>query len=508
MMRRWLLLLTLFAGCKTPSQQPPALGFPSLPENIAPAPSSNSGIPEPNWSSDLTTLPVRTGDSLRVTPPARPFDGSVKLNAPEGIAPGQELPVRIDWRAEAPTTVRHPVPDGVQLMRSEPPARLVGRNLEWNVPIGVGTVVVTYQPARVGRIDLEAEITDGFAEPIATRATTMIGVVQMRLKVHSPRTATIGEAVNLEARVTNGGQVTAQRAVLRADLDSGLEHASGSRRVDMPVGPIGPGETRTMIVPVVVRRSGSLAATLSIQGETGAAVNESLHIDVREARLAVSLDGPARAMVNQSATWSVRVINMGDAPANNVTARVQLPPELRLDPKAKAAWTIGTLRPREEQTLPVSATAIAPVTRTSIVASAIGERIPEARSDVTLEAIGVPLLKLSLRGGDSIVEVGKNVIYTIEVKNAGTLPLANLDITTEFPQLLTAKYGIGPTMVSINSQRVTFARISQLEPNQTIIYRLEAEAMQPGDARITVEARSDSVPTPVRQDEATRIVTK
>jgi uncharacterized repeat protein (TIGR01451 family) len=512
-MRRWLPILVLFAGCKVPPKPASDPAFPTLPTNTSPTPSwSNNDAPEPNWASSPTSNPgpsaPQTGDVFRIAPPERAFDGSVKLLVPEGIAPGQEMPVRIDWRAEQPAVVRHSIPDGVQLMRSDPPARLVGRHLEWTVPVGGGSVFALYQPARVGRFDLESEITGGNGTPIQSRATTTIGVVQMRLGVVGPATASIGDAINFEARVTNSGQVPAQHAVLRADLDTGLEHATGSRRVEIPVGPISPGETRTLVVPVVIKRSGSLAAALSLQSESGATANESLHVDVREARLAVSLDGPARVMMNQSATWTLRVVNTGDAPAKNVNARVQLPPELKLDAKSKSAWPIGTLGPREESTLQVLATVIAPVGRTSVVASAIGDRVPEARSDVTLEAVGVPMLKMTLRGGESIVEVGRSVVYTIEVKNTGSLPLRNIEIAADLPANLTAKHGVGPTMANMDGPHITFARVAQLDSNRTIIFRVEAEAAQPGDARITVEARSESLPTPVRQDEATRVVAK
>ncbi len=505
-MRRCWLILMLVAGCKLPAKPTNAPEFPPLPAESAPVPTwSNDAAPEPNWSTNTTP---QTGNAFRIAPPTRPFDGSVKLLVPEGSAPGQELPVRIDWRAETPAIVRHSIPDGVQLMRSDPPAKLVGRDLEWNVPVGSGSVSALFQPTCVGRIDFEADITDGNGVPIQSRAITTIGIVQLRLKATGPTKAAIGEAINFEARVTNGGQVPANRAVLRADLDAGLEHSSGSRRVEIPVNAIAPGETKTLFVPVVVRRSGSLAAALSLQGESGATANESLHVDVREARLAVSLDGPAHVMMNQSATWTIRVINMGDAPASNVTARVQLPPELKLDARSKAAWSIGTLLPREETTLPVLATAIAPVARTSVIASAIGDRIPEARSDVTLEAVGVPMLKMTLRGGESIVEVGKNVVYTIEVRNAGSLPLRNVELVADLPVILTAKHGIGPTLANIDGPRVTFARLAELEANRSIAYRIEVEAAQPGDARVTVEARSESLPTPVRQDEATRVMPK
>jgi uncharacterized repeat protein (TIGR01451 family) len=504
-----LPILILFAGCKLPPKPADQSSFPTLPPNSSPAPSgTDGGAPEPDWSTSAHSSPSQSGDVFRISPPIRAFDGNVKLIVPEGSAPGQQLPVRIDWQAEQPAVVSHPIPDGVQLMRSDPPARLVGRHLEWNVPIGNGSVCAWYQPAHIGRVDLEAEITSSKDIPVQSRATTMIGAVQMQMAVAGPATASIGDTISFEARVTNRGQVSAQRATLRADLDPGLEHASGSHRIEIPAGPLPPGETKTVTVPVMVKNSGSLAAVFSLQGEIGATANDSIHVDVREAKLMVSLDGPSRTMLNESATWTLRVVNNGGAPAKNVNVRVQLPPELKLDAKLKAAWPIATLGPREESTVTFVATAIAPIGRTSLVASATGDHVPEARTDVAVETVGVPIMKVILGGAEAGIEVGKNVVYTVEVKNGGSLPLRNIEIHADMPTNLIPRHGVGPTLATIDGTRITFARVAQLDVNRSVIFRIEAEASQPGDARIAVVAQSESVPTPVRQEEATRIVAK
>jgi hypothetical protein len=44
-----------------------------------------------------------------------------------------------------------------------------------------------------------------------------------------------------------------------------------------------------------------------------------------------------------------------------------------------------------------------------------------------------------------------------------------------------------------------------LEVGQTVTYQVEVEALQPGDARLKVEAKAEAL-TPVIEEEAARIV--
>lgn len=507
-MRRWLLLMFLMVGCKSPATTPDSASFPPSPTNRAPDPNWTDSAPVPDWSAGPASSTTQTGDVFRIPPPKQPFAGDVAIKVPESVAPGQNIPVRIEWQSKEPATIRHAVPDSAQLMRSDPPARLAGRMLEWNVPGGSGTVFALYQPARVGRIDVSASIVDRLTASAESSASTRVGNVQLKLRASGPRQASVGESVNLEAEVTNIGQVTAMRPFICADLDAGLEHAAGSRRVELPLGQLAPGESKAIILPVAVRRSGSLAVAISARCESGATIHESMHVDVRESKLAISLDGPQQLVMNQSAEWTVKVVNNGDAPADGVAARMQLPAELKLAERGKAAWTIGTLRPREEATFSITAMTIAPVQRTSIVASVSGTRLPECRGDMQVEIVAVPMLKLTLTGGDSMVEVGRKLIYTIEAKNNGSMPLHNIEIAIEAAESYSIQHAVGPTIARVDGQRISFGPIAELPRNQQLTFRIEVQALQPGDARLAAEARSDSPPLAVRQEAATRIVAK
>ena len=61
----------------------------------------------------------------------------------------------------------------------------------------------------------------------------------------------------------------------------------------------------------------------------------------------------------------------------------------------------------------------------------------------------------------------------------------------------------GETAGTISGQTVTFTPMEILGPRQTIEYRVDARARDRGDARIKAEISSDTIRTPIVQEEST-----
>src|SRR5205085_7312784 len=105
------------------------------------------------------------------------------------------------------------------------------------------------------------------------------------------------------------------------------------------------------------------------------------------------------------------------------------------------------------------------------------------------------------------VEVGGKAVYTVRVVNQGTLAARQVVVAAVLPPpYFLPRFGTGPTIGQVQGERVEFAPLAQVEPGQTVVYRIEAEARQAGDGRLRVELRSDTSPAPVVSEEATRIV--
>jgi uncharacterized repeat protein (TIGR01451 family) len=440
------------------------------------------------------------------------------LQAPAGAALGRDFVVRANLHnrgnvATAPVTVRQTIPDGAQYVSSDPPATLNGNEIAWSVPQlqagGTQTLKAVYRPARPGALQLRAEALGGDGARAEATATTQVGVGQLNLRVTGPTEATLGDTVTYDVRLTNGGQSPVTGVVLRAELDPGLEHASAARQLEIAVPSVTPGESKSVQLPLAVRSAGRLRTLITARGDGSPAAVEERFLSVSDLKLEVKLVGPTRVALGQPATWTVRATKAGKSSARHINAQVQLPSELGTATSTNGQLANGLLTwdvTQDSSEFSFTATPVRMVERTTLVASVRAAGLAEQRADLPVTVFGVPMLKVSLESTENSVEVGRRVVYTVTLRNAGSLPLQSVNAAADFGPKLRPQFGSGPTMTQVEGSRVIFGKIAEIRPGQAVTFRVEAEAVAIGDARVRVEANSSSAAEPVVQEEATRVI--
>jgi hypothetical protein len=99
--------------------------------------------------------------------------------------------------------------------------------------------------------------------------------------------------------------------------------------------------------------------------------------------------------------------------------------------------------------------------------------------------------------------VGEPTSYCITVVNQGSEADTGVTVTVRFPNQITPVAATGDTAGTVSGQVVTFAPYNNFGPRQTLRYRVDARAKESGDARVIVEVSSDSIKTPITQQEST-----
>ena len=122
-------------------------------------------------------------------------------------------------------TVRDTVPEGLQYLRSEPPAIVEGNQLTWTLaPLPAGTVRTrsrsVFRLQRVGRVTNSAGGHDGEGLQAENCATTQITAPQLKVAKAGPATGVVGVPITYQITVTNPGtgpatNVHAQRRLRR-----------------------------------------------------------------------------------------------------------------------------------------------------------------------------------------------------------------------------------------------------------------------------------------------------
>jgi uncharacterized repeat protein (TIGR01451 family) len=454
----------------------------------------------------------------------------LNITGPPSVAVGQEVPFtimatntgKVDTQS---MTVRSTVPEGLQYLRSDPPAVVDGAQLAWTLgALGAGqshNIQAVYRASRVGPVTNCANVTTAEGLRAENCATTQITAPQLKVMKTGPTNGTVGVPITYQITVTNPGNGPASNVVLSDEFDAGLEHESRANPVELKIGTLGPNETRTVTLALTPRQAGRLVNRVAASADGGLKDQAEHPVTVQVARMSINMSGPALRYVKKEAVYDIKVANQGDVPLTNVIVREQLPMELgfvrasdggQLTEGQVVIWNVGTLEPRQEKGLQVTATCQRIVPKAICLATATADGGLQVQAESAIEILGIPAFRLEVVDTDDPIMVGGKTSYKIAVTNTGTLAGKGVEITAIVPKQMKLLNATGPTKPVIeqpgaDGQRIKFPAVDSLEPQQTANYSVDVEALQAGDLRFKVELRSESNPQtktdPIIEEEST-----
>jgi uncharacterized repeat protein (TIGR01451 family) len=448
---------------------------------------------------------------------------AVTVSAPPTGVVGGDVPVTVTVSnpGQAPTqpvVVRMPIPQGSQFIAGDPPPQPEGGQIVWElsaVPGGASQPLrATFRVPTGGTITATAAATTRDGMQAEGRATIRVSTPQLRVGIEGARAVAPGDAIPLEVHVSNTGTGPATNVRLQADLDVGLVHESGVRSLEVIVGALDAGQSQTVPLTLTAAQAGKPAVHVTATGDGDLHGDMARTIIVAQRALEFSLNGAPTRYVNRAGPWDVRVSNTGDATLTNVTARVRLPQELRFQSASgngrfaagEVAWTIGDLRPGERRELQVTATPVAGAGQATLTGLATADKVPAQSAELPFEVMGMPVLRADVVPPAGGIPAGGKGVVTVRVTNQGTLAARNVIVAAvaSAPNLA-PRFGSGPTIGRVQGDRIEFAPVARIEPEQTVTFQIEIAGAQPGDGRMRIEVRLETSPTPLMVEEAIRV---
>jgi uncharacterized repeat protein (TIGR01451 family) len=454
---------------------------------------------------------------------------SLSLAGPPAVAVGQEIAYTIMVNNVGPVetqamTVRNAIPEGLQYVRSQPPASQEGPQLTWTLgTLGAGqahTIQVVFRAPRVGQVTNCANVVTVEGQRDEKCVTTQITAPQLKMVMAGPGTGVVGVPITYQVTVTNPGTGPATNVMLTAEYDPGLQHESQPRvpegakpRVELPVGTLAAGESKTVPLVLTPTQVGRFTTQVVVTADGGLKDQAEQAVTVQRAQLRVTKSGPPVRYLNRPTTWDIHVINPGDVPLTNVQLRDQLPPELTFTSATAGGqladgvvvWNLGTLQPKEDRGVQVTTNCVKLTPRAVNVATASADPGLQVQAEAPVEIRGLPAFGLTLSKVGDPVEVGGRLTYRIDVINQGSLPGNKVQVVAVLPKELRMVNATGPAQPRAEGQRIIFPPIDSVRPGETVTYTLEAEALQPGDVRFQVELTSETLQEPVIKQESTTI---
>jgi uncharacterized repeat protein (TIGR01451 family) len=474
---------------------------------------------------------------------------SLTITGPPTAGVGQEIPytiaiANIGAVETQGMTVRTVLPDGAQFVRADPRPTIEGNQLVWTLGLlpgnGTHTLQVVLRSTRAGPLTACANVTtiEGLRDEKCTTTQISEGLVpqpavppqaavpplvpqpvpptpagQLNVTISEPPPALVGSPVPLQITVTNSGSAPAINVLLNAAFDLGLEHETRANPLELPLGTLGPGESKTVPLTLVARQVGRFVTRVTATADGNLRGTAERAVTVQTARLAVAKTGPAVRYLDQVAAWDITVVNASDVPLNNVVVRDQLAPELTFMSatelgqliNGQVVWNVGPLPGRQQKVVQVTARCSRIAPRVTNIAVATADPGLQEQSEANIEIRGVPAYSLEISKIGDPVAVGGKVTYRINVTNTGSLPGNQVEITAILPRELQVAGTDGPTRARIDGNRVIFPALDALQPKQTASYAIDAMALRPGDVRFRVELRAASLSEPVAKEESTNV---
>jgi uncharacterized repeat protein (TIGR01451 family) len=377
------------------------------------------------------------------------------------------------------------------------------------------TVQISGTPGHEGTFDTSLSVQ---YNPPALQSHVPVVAPVLRAVMKGPAQADICQDIVYQFTVANVGTGIAHDVVLQEKLPEGLLSADTQGTFSIPLGSLGPKESKDYTARLRAVRPGKYATiATAVSSDAPQTRTEQFVTSVVAPRLAIAITGPRESYFGQPLNYQIAVTNRGEAPAGRTRLRLGSTPGQIEFLSAEASdgtplkalpgggeQLVGTVAPGETSTVigHFRCKQGGPVT---VEATALADCSEPAAASTSTKVVTVAAVSLSVTHDPDPVAVGNNVVYHITVRNKGTAPDQNVAVGALLPNSTQLVRASGGTDAKADGQSVRFAPIDVLKPDQSVTWQVEAKAIRAEDAQFLASMTSASNPKSVVRLESTTL---
>ncbi len=476
----------------------------------APAPACQPVCPPP--CEPLCKLPAKC--KFQPTAELTCLDGiTVVARNPSRVCMlGEQYPIEFDIKAcddvcDVVVTAR--LPEGVSFVRSMPEANVRERTLVWNIGHMDKCQVIN---AKVFvKCECEGEQCVCFCATATPVRFCSLVCAKPRLTCEKcgPEQVCPGDPMNYTITVTNRGSCTAEEVVVTDSLPDGVQHSSGQRQLIFKLGSLEPCQTKTVNFCVTAVKRGKVTNNIVVTACNADSTSCQWTTCICCCGIECTKIGPKEMGMGKNADYQITVTNTGDLPLTDVVVTDTAPSATSIVAANgaqvngnHAVWRLREMKPGEKASFSVTLTTCTPGCFTNRV-NVTNCQGCTAACEYTTRWKGRPSINACITETESPICIGETTSYNINVVNQGSEADTNVVITVRFPAEVTPVGVTGDVPGKIEGQTVTFAPIANFNARQNLKLRVDGRAKSSGDARIILDVTSDSMKTPLTQQEST-----
>lgn len=436
---------------------------------------------------------------------------TVRAKNPKMCMLGDQYPLDLEITAcidVCDVTITTTLPEGVSFLRSQPEGKVNGREVVWQFGhIERGQTV----PAKIWlKCEREGDLCTCFcvkATPVAFCALLCAKPVLVCEKC-APAEVGLCEPINYTITVSNIGTCTAEEVVITDNIPEGLEHSSCQRTLKFNLGCLEPCQTKKVNFTLTGSKRGNFCNTALVTACNANQTSCEACTCVACCQMECEKTGPKVVNAGTNADYKISVVNTGDKVLHEVVV-TDIAPSATSIVTAKGAaingkqavWKLRELKPGERVNFDLTLTTCTPgyfVNRVNVTNCEGCNSCCEAGTQWK----GRPALEVCVSTPENVICVGETSRFKITVSNKGQEYDTNVKVEVTFPSELTPVNASGATASKQSGQTVEFAPYANLAPRQTLEYYVTVKANAAGDLRPKVSVSSDSVKSPITQEES------
>ena len=344
-------------------------------------------------------------------------------------------------------------------------------------------------------------------------AEIQVAIPQLEFTVKAPQEVRLGQTFDMVFNLKNIGTVDASNISVRDIIPGHLKHEAGTD-IECPIGKLAPNEVREIVLPVTAIATGSGNNRAVLTADSGIKKELESTINVVGELLVLTRSGQNRVYVERPVVFTNNVRNDGNLRVANVRVAEVVPAGMefetasdggKYDPNLKAVvWTLGPLAPGDDRAVTVKYVPKETGTLGGKI-TATGATGSTASVNSTVDVVGRPELQMETLSATGVVTVGDRITSKLQLKNAGTAPARNVQLSIRLPSELRLVEVRGRNFQK-KGDRVVFDLIDELAPRTNIAFELILEPTSEADARIQLEISAEHLTKPHRRDETIQIV--
>jgi uncharacterized repeat protein (TIGR01451 family) len=333
---------------------------------------------------------------------------------------------------------------------------------------------------------------DWTTRPVSAVAQLEVQRPQLELAVFGPKDIAYGEPVKYTLRLSNPGTGDAD--------DVMVEFGYGQEKLEpRQIGTLAAGQQQELSLELTARQAGALPVMATATASGGLRVEAAQEVLVRRASLEATVVGDASIFAGSPATYRITVRNAGNAPANQVSALVSLPPGCEVlkagdgaSPEAGGlAWNVGLLPANGERVLDLQCVLTSPGDN-AIRVQVVGSGDLDTTGSFVTRVEALADLKLTVNDPQGPVAVGQDAVYEIHVHNRGTKAATKINVVAQFSSGIEPLEATGVPSEIVPGQ-VLFQAIPRIDPGQEVTLIVRARADGAGPKRFRTEVACEEL---------------